>query len=518
MTHSKRTNSGQKPAAAKGAKQNSLIASKIKTKIANTSSFFKVSLKTNNKALALALVEQKEKRRQLETEVVRLRKEVQSLCFDLAMFRHKQNQLVRILKDLQSNTLNSLSAAVDLLSRDDDVSDLEEDRDEQFQLISDETSKKLGGQALRIPAQSVKSLNLEGQVEVQTLIQEAKKDDTVQFKKSSEETTSKVTLSQCKTPKGSMFQADMVAFSQEKKTPQHSTNLQLTLDKWSRIYTDTVPETEKDSVSSTVGTDSSAQSPSYDSAPYSSNSMAKVLFETSEKPLYQETTLLSDTEMELTISDETAKIDAVETRSKVPQETSVTKLRKKDEAQTTVSYFLGKEKKAQESEHSQRDRSDPVSETEKADHGFSDSGNPCSPDWGEEENHGRPSDSTAAHRKTHISYRNTRHRRHTQSSKVTIYTDPVRQVADRSPEGKVLKSLTNTNWEAGGASGRSRRCRGTVVSYKEPPINCKMRRGDKFTDTKFLNSPIFKTKKLKKCIQKLNTDDSLPVHCVDYVG
>ncbi|XP_007569372.1 uncharacterized protein LOC103149930 [Poecilia formosa] len=100
-------------------KQTSAVASKIKNKLINTSSFFKVSLKTNNKALALALQAQKEKSRQLEMEVVLLQKQVKDLCFQLATKKHNQRKLMLILKNLHNNTLQQLDMMEDLVSDND---------------------------------------------------------------------------------------------------------------------------------------------------------------------------------------------------------------------------------------------------------------------------------------------------------------------------------------------------------------------------------------------------------------
>ncbi|XP_017276602.1 shugoshin 2 [Kryptolebias marmoratus] len=97
-------------------KQTSAVASKIKNKILNTSSFFKVSLKTNNKALALALQAQKERSRQLEMEVVYLQKQVESLCFELATKKYTEKKLLLILKSLQSNTLQHVEMMEGLVS------------------------------------------------------------------------------------------------------------------------------------------------------------------------------------------------------------------------------------------------------------------------------------------------------------------------------------------------------------------------------------------------------------------
>ncbi|XP_041663814.1 shugoshin 2 isoform X2 [Cheilinus undulatus] len=97
-------------------KTTAATASKIKNKLLNTSSFYKVSLKNNNKALAVALAMQKERSRQLEKDIIFLQKQVEALCFELATKKYKHRKLLFILKNLHSNTLQHLDMVADLFS------------------------------------------------------------------------------------------------------------------------------------------------------------------------------------------------------------------------------------------------------------------------------------------------------------------------------------------------------------------------------------------------------------------
>ncbi|KAK5920504.1 hypothetical protein CgunFtcFv8_024307 [Champsocephalus gunnari] len=98
-----------------------VTASKIKHKILNTSSFFKISLKTNNKALAVALEVQKERSRELEMDIVHYQKQVEALCFELATKKYKQRKLLLILDTLRSNTLEHLDMVDELFHDGDKV-------------------------------------------------------------------------------------------------------------------------------------------------------------------------------------------------------------------------------------------------------------------------------------------------------------------------------------------------------------------------------------------------------------
>ncbi|XP_031814040.1 shugoshin 2-like isoform X1 [Sarcophilus harrisii] len=119
------------------AKQNASLASKIKNKIINNSSIIKVSLKQNNKALALALNSEKLIGQRLTEDKKVLIKEIEAEMFMNARLRRTISYVNKILRELETHISAKLLCAI----RESDPFIISEDIKIENLFIDDNTDK-----------------------------------------------------------------------------------------------------------------------------------------------------------------------------------------------------------------------------------------------------------------------------------------------------------------------------------------------------------------------------------------
>ncbi|XP_063788786.1 shugoshin 2 isoform X2 [Pseudophryne corroboree] len=128
----------------------------------DSSSFLKVSLKNNNKALACALTAERQKARSLENEKMFLQKEVKMLHFQNAVLRQNLSIVNTMLKDIDLFMNVNLPAAIEISSTMEPSDRLSSNtrKSERFSHQSAGSQDaypgfRLTGMALRVPSSSV---------------------------------------------------------------------------------------------------------------------------------------------------------------------------------------------------------------------------------------------------------------------------------------------------------------------------------------------------------------------------